>query len=281
MPKIPDNPAVPSWLVGHEPYEPPKDRGRFLEKSLLSVMGAMVSLRERPSQGRLGELVRPELKLASAFLLILLASLSRSAFFLEAVAAFELLWLSLLPGKLIARILRKVVVAALFALAIFLPAILIGRGADMPALVAKILLAVLAAALLSATTSWPSMASALAAFRVPDVFVMTLDMTVKYITLLGGLVLDMLFALKLRSVGRDERKTDSLAAIAGTVFLKSKEAAEEEYGAMECRCFSGTYRSHARRKGFSWRDWAFAAANVALLGSFAFFGMGHPLWGSP
>lgn len=242
-------------------------------------MGALAALRDRPIQRSAGELLRPELKLASAFLLILLVSLSRGALFLETAAAFELCWLCVLPGKSIARVLRKVLAAGAFALAILLPAMFMGRGADMPALVAKVLLAVLAAALLSATTSWPSMSTALATFRVPDVFVMTLDMTIKYISLLGGLVLDMLHALKLRSVGRDDRKADSLAAIAGTVFLKSKEAASEEYQAMECRCFAGTYRCRAPRSGLGWRDWAFAAANAAMIAAFAFFGMGHALRG--
>jgi cobalt/nickel transport system permease protein len=96
---------------------------------------------------------------------------------------------------------------------------------------------------------------------------MTLDMTTKYISLLGGLVLDLLYALKLRSVGRDDRKMDSLSAIAGTVFLKSIEAAETQYQAMECRCFSGSYRS-SRQRDFGWRNMAFIAGNLALGGIF-------------
>jgi cobalt/nickel transport system permease protein len=234
-------------------------------------LAALAALRERPGAGRSRELLRPELKLASAFLLILLVSLSRSPLFLEAAAAFELGCLCLLRGELIARVLRKVVAAGLFAIAILLPALLLGRGSGVLALCAKVLLAVLSAALLSATTPWPSIAAAFAAFRVPDIFVMTLDMTVKYISLLGGLVLDMLYALKLRSVGRDERKIDSLSAIAGTVFLKSKEAAETQYQAMECRCFAGAYRS-TRRGGFGWADAAFAAANLAIAAAFVAFG---------
>jgi cobalt/nickel transport system permease protein len=100
---------------------------------------------------------------------------------------------------------------------------------------------------------------------------MTLDMTIKYISLLGGLVLDLLYALKLRSVGHDDRKIDSLSAIAGTVFLKSIEAAETQYQAMECRCFAGTYRTK-RHAGFGWRNAAFAAANLAIAAAFFWLG---------
>ena len=129
----------------------------------------------------------------------------------------------------------------------------------------------LAASLFSATTPWTSVSAAFAALRVPDLFVMTLDMTAKYISLLGGLVLDMLYALKLRSVGRNDRKVDSLSAIAGTLFLKSKEAAEEQYQAMECRGFAGTYRI-TRHAAFGRLDASFAAANLLIAA--AFFSLG-------
>jgi cobalt/nickel transport system permease protein len=265
------NADVPGWLVARERYEPRADRGRYLEKSVLSILGVLAALRERPGSGKVHEGVRPELKLASAFLLILLVSLSREPLFLEAAAAFELACLSLLRGEIIARALRKVLVAGLFAVAILLPALALGRGSNLPQLVAKVLLAVLAAAVFSATTPWPSIALAFSRLRVPDVLVMTLDMTIKYISLLGGLVLDMLYALKLRSVGRDERKASSLAGLAGTLFLKSKDAAVTQYQAMECRCFAGTYRVTGRT-GFGWRDAAFLAVNLALAVAFIAFG---------
>lgn len=262
---------MPPWLAARESYEPRPDRGRHLEKSLFSILGALAALRERPGRGRVQERLKPELKLASAFLVILLVSLARSFLFLEAAAAFELGCLCLLRGELIARILEKVAVAGFFALVVLLPALLLGRGAGVPLLCAKVLLAMLAAALFSGTTAWPSVAAAFSSLRVPDIFVMTLDMAVKYISLLGELILEMLEALKLRSVGRDDRKVESLSALAGTLFLKSMEAVEEERQAMECRCFTGTYRA-TRRPGFGGRDAAFAAANLALAAAFFAFG---------
>lgn len=233
--------TVPTWLAARERYEPCRDRGRFLEKSLLSLLGVLAALRERPGAGRARERLRPELKLVSTFAVILLVSLSRSGLFLEAAAAFELCCLCLLKGEAIARILKKVLAAGLFAFLIFLPAFVSSRSPNL-LLLAKVLLAVLAAALFSATTPWPSVTAAFSTLRVPDLFVLTLDMTIKYISLLGGLALNMLYALKLRSVGRDRSKMVSLAGIAGTLFLKSKDAAEAQYQAMECRGFDGTYR---------------------------------------
>ena len=268
--------SVPAWLVARERYEAPSDRGRYLEKSVLSILGVLAALRERPGAGKDGERLSPALKLLSAFLVIVLVSLSRGALFLEAAAAFELGCLCLLRGQTIAHVLRRVLAAGLFALAIFLPAFLLGRDSNLPFLCGKVLLAALAAALFSATTPWSSATAAFSALRAPDIFVMTLDLTVKYISLLGGLLLDTLYAMKLRSVGRDARKISTLAGSAGTLFLKSKEAAEAQYQAMRCRCFSGSYRV-ARRRGFgqgdaALADSALAAAALAVLA--AFFALG-------
>jgi cobalt/nickel transport system permease protein len=265
--------ATPAWLVERQRYEPRADRGRFIEKSLLSVLGALAAFRERPGAGVARDSLNPALKLVALLAVVLMVSLSRSVLFIEAAAAIELGCLCFLTPRDIARTLRKALAAAAFALVILLPAFLWGRGAWTLVLCAKVLLAVLAAALFSATTSWPSVAAAFASLRAPDLFVMTLDMTVKYISLLGGILLDMLYALKLRSVGRGERKADSLAAIAGTVFLKSREAAEEQYAAMECRGFTGTYRV-SRRRGLGLRDAAFAALVLALAAAFIAFGAG-------
>jgi cobalt/nickel transport system permease protein len=234
--------TIPTWLAARERYEPRRDRARYLEKSLLSLLGVLAALRERRGEGRGRERLRPELKLVLTFALILAVSLSRSGLFLETSAALELCALCLLPARAIAGILKRALMAALFASLIFLPAFLSGLCPKLFALLAKILLSVLAAALFSATTPWPSVTEAFAALRVPDLFVLTLDLTVKYISLLGGLALNMLYALKLRSVGRNRAKMSSLAGVAGTLFLKSREAAEAQYQAMECRGFAGTYR---------------------------------------
>ncbi len=142
-----------------------------------------------------------------------------------------------------------------------------GQLAGVLAVAAKVLLSVAAAALVSATASWSEISRALSSIRVPDIFILVLDLAIKYISLLGGLVLDMLYALKLRSVGRNHDKTASLSGIAGTVFLKSKEAAEDMYAAMECRGFSGTYRVAARAR-LAAMDYASIIANAFVISLF-------------
>lgn len=188
------------------------------------------------------------MRLAASFLLILLVSLSRNAWFLALAGTVELVLVSLLSPQGIVRVLRTSLVAALFAFVIFLPSAFWGNWPGVLVLAAKVLMSVAAAAIVSTTMDWASISKGLSSLRVPDLFILVLDLAIKYIALLGLLVLDMLHALKLRSVGRNQSKAASLGGVAGTVFLKSREAATEMYEAMECRGFSGSYRSRAKRR---------------------------------
>jgi len=79
--------------------------------------------------------------------------------------------------------------------------------------------------------------------KLPDIFILVLDITIKYIFILGEYSINMLYALRLRSVGRNDRKHQSIPNLMGALFLKSKEMAELTYSAMECRGFDGRYLS--------------------------------------
>lgn len=266
-----DHRPLPEWLSRSEDYVPQADTDHFIDRSILSFLGVLVGIRNRASDGQVAHerAVHPSLRLLSSLILILFVSLSRSIYFLAVVGTYELVIICLMSGPKIAKVLKTSFVAALFAFVIFLPSALWGNWPGVLAVAAKVLLSVAAAALVSATSSWGEISRALSSIRVPDIFILVLDLAIKYISLLGGLVLDMLYALKLRSVGHNGDKTASLSGVAGTVFLKSKEAAEEMYAAMECRCFSGNYRIAARAR-LAARDYAFIVVNAFVIALFFF-----------
>ena len=209
------------------------------------------------------------MRLAASFLLILLVSLSRNVWFLALAGTIELVLVSLLSPRGIARVLRTSLVAALFSFLIFLPSAFWGNWPGVLVLAAKVLLSVAAAAIISTTMDWASISNGLSSLRVPDLFILVLDLAIKYIALLGLFVLDMLHALKLRSVGRNQSKAASLGGIAGTVFLKSREAATEMYEAMECRGFSGSYRGREKRRP-GMADIVFTVSAGLLVAAFFF-----------
>jgi cobalt/nickel transport system permease protein len=105
----------------------------------------------------------------------------------------------------------------------------------------KVFLSVSLVNLLSATTPWNRITEGFKFFHVPDLFILTFDLTLKYIVALGDVSLAMLEALKLRSVGRNRKKGGAVTGVLGVTFLKSRAMSEELYGAMQCRGFEGVY----------------------------------------
>jgi cobalt/nickel transport system permease protein len=257
--------AVPGWLLEEEGYAPRADKDAFLDRSILAFLGVLSRGRARGGRARGHRRAEPLVKVLGAFTVVLLVSLTRSPAFLALVGTGLLALLAFQDARLIARVLKTSAAVALFTLLILLPSAFWGRGSEALTITAKVLLSAVCAKLLSCTTDWASISGAFKRLGAPDLFILVFDIALKYITLLGEFALAMLYALKLRSVGRNTGKAASLGGVAGTLFLKSKEMAEDMYGAMECRGFTGEYRAPARLR-LGWRDMALGGAIGLLVG---------------
>lgn len=112
--------------------------------------------------------------------------------------------------------------------------------------------------LLILTTPWNTLLSALSVLRVPDVFVLMLGMTYRYIYLLLRVTNDMFLSRKSRVVGRlsvgDSQQI--LASVAGALLAKSLDLSSAVYLAMQSRGFRGTIVTlnpfRMQRKDWSW-----------------------------
>ncbi len=120
--------------------------------------------------------------------------------------------------------------------------------------------------LLVLTTPWNAVLGALNVLRVPDVFVLILGMTYRYIYLLLHAANDMFLSRKSRIVGRLSTSENQrmLAAIGGTLLGRSIALSNDVYLAMQSRGFRGTlvtlkpFKMHRR-------DWLW----LGVLGSLA------------
>ncbi|MEI6875193.1 MAG: energy-coupling factor transporter transmembrane component T [Spirochaetota bacterium] len=258
---------TPSWLLARETYLPRSDRDSFIDRSILTFLGLLSRARRKSGKEVGRTTIDAFFKVGAALLLILLVSLSRSSAFIAIVLTFLLTLLALQDGERLRAIIATGASVAFFTLLILLPSALAGRPGPALFLIAKVFISVASVKLVSAGTEWTSISAALRRFRVPDLFILVFDIALKYIALLGDFALTMLYALRLRSVGRNEGKHASLSGIAGTLFLKSMEMEEEMYAAMECRGFSGEYPS-PRRLRFGAREAALVAAMAILVLAF-------------
>lgn len=97
--------------------------------------------------------------------------------------------------------------------------------------------------ILSYTTKWDKISKSLKLFFITDLFIWVMEITIKYIVILVEHSLNLLYALKLRSIGKNNKKYNSISRIIGNLFLKSKDMGEEMFSAMECRGFTGEFNS--------------------------------------
>ena len=85
-------------------------------------------------------------------------------------------------------------------------------------------------------------------FHFPSIIVFIFDTTLRYIVLLGETAQQILYSLKIRSIGKNKQKSKAMAGVMGVLFQKSRKMSEEMYQAMCCRCFTGNYTNIYKQK---------------------------------
>ncbi|PYG84302.1 cobalt/nickel transport system permease protein [Ruminiclostridium sufflavum DSM 19573] len=261
---------MPEWLSKKENYIPQADKDTFINKSIMSLLNILSRIRNTNACTAEGFHISAVLKVAFTFLLIVLISVSRSSEFIIIVIVYLISVLSSMKAYQIIKTLKVSFLISVFTIILLLPSAFLGNYYSIFMITPKVFATITAVNILSYSTSWNSITNALKVFFVPDIFILVLDITIKYIFLLGDFSLNMLYSLKLRSVGRNTSKYMSLSGIAGTMFIKSREMAEEMYSAMECRGFTGEYRA-ARKILFSLADIIYIIINILLIFVFCYF----------
>lgn len=261
---------MPEWLLKKDSYIPSTEKNNFITKSILSILKMLTKFKYNAvyEEDRFG--INTITKLLSAFLLIILVSLSRSFGFLIIVDVYLLLIISALKVREIVHIFKMAAVVSFFSFIILLPSMLMGNINNSIMIVIKTLTTVTAVNIVSSISQWNDITKTLKLFFVPDIFILVLDITIRYIVIFGEFSLNMLYALKLRSIGKNKNKTTSASGIIGTMFIKSKEMAEDMYGAMECRGFTGDYKLH-RKYRFRLNDILWIIINIGFLASYFYF----------
>lgn len=244
------NSSIPDWMKKEENYIPKNDRDGFIVKSAMKMMGVLQSAREEGSIGK--KQTGAPFKLFMTVYLILLTGLAKNLVFVLFVLAGVLARCALLPGKQLGKVLKVSVGVTLITAVFLIPSVYLGSPHTLISVSSRVLISTSLVGILNSTTPWNKITEGLGAFHVPDLMILTLDLTIKYIVILGDLCVATLEALKLRSVGKNRAKRDAMSGVLGVTFLRSRELSEETYQAMVCRGFEGEYRK--KRSGFLCKD---------------------------
>lgn len=255
---------IEDWLLVKEEYAPGKQSAGFIDKSIHSFLKALSRIRDSGARSRRSSAVQPALMLTATLLHLVCISLTRGYAYVTALDLYILLCLARMERRERAAALAAGVVFPFLTLIALIPAMLYGSGAHSLLLVQKVFTTIMLLQVLSRSAGWNELSRALKWIRVPDLFIWTMDITLKYALLLGEASLNLLYALKLRSVGRSGSGARPLTGIIGVLFLKSYAMGSEMAEAMECRGFTGEYRLPSRR---SWgkRDAAYLLLHGSLL----------------
>ncbi|MEE1210117.1 MAG: energy-coupling factor transporter transmembrane component T [Parafannyhessea umbonata] len=263
--------GLPTWLTRDEEYEPPRERGNFVTKSMLGMAGVLA--RMRLDDGQAGPLSpSAPLKLVLGLAMILLTSLSQNYAFVLVALALALARAALLPARALRRTAAVAGVAAALTFVVMLPATLLGQAHSAVLLGTKALVTTAIAMEVTLGTPVGALTRALRTLRVPATAVLTLDLALRSIVDLGRVAEEVLCALRLRSVGRDHDKRSSIGGVGGVLLLKAGRSAAETADAMACRGFDGSYDVAPERRRPHQRavDCAWLLGTAALLALFIY-----------
>jgi len=132
-------------------------------------------------------------------------------------------------------------------------------------LISRVGISVTLAVLLTVTTRWNHLLRALRTFFVPKIFIVTLEMTYRYIFVLITLLEDMFLARKARDAGHSsgaEQRRFVGSSIAH-LFGKSLQMSEEVYTSMVARGYTGEIYT-LQRFQLRWMDIFSIAVSVML-----------------
>lgn len=230
---------LPNWINENNSYIPIKGNNSFSVKTIKNIGKIMSSLKVQRGHEKKHS-IPALLKLVFIVLFIVFLSIIQSKIIILGALAILQLYLCLWPGKDILSVLKTSVLAGLISLLIFTPAMIMNPDGIQNNLtvVAKVFCSVEILEIFNHTTQWNHITTALRKLKVPGVFVFTLDITLKYIVLLGNLILDLLTSMNLRSVGKNNKKYQSIGGVMGVTFVRSTEMSKELHDAMICRGYT-------------------------------------------
>ena len=234
---------LPEWMKENDTYAPPRDGGAFARKTLRKLGEILARIRVQRGREKKGA-IPAVWKLLGVIAGILILSVTQRGIVLLGMGALVLAVLCFLPAAQLWEVLKTAFWAAFLTALLFLPAAFLYPGSVRShAVVAfKVFLSVSLLGSFHRTVQWNHITGALKKMRVPGIFIFTLDITLKYIVILGTMIQDLLESYSLRLVGKNRGKYGSIGGVMGVTYVKSTEYCQETYEAMRCRGFTDDYK---------------------------------------
>lgn len=252
---------MPEWLEATDSGTEGKIRGRehFLIRNRSALEAVINSFSSERFELRFLSL-HPTTLLLSTFLLIISISLSQKMLYFWVLALVFGSFLIFMPSDKLRKILEKTLLLSVLPFLVYLPALFLGRGTLL--FIVRIPLILLVVSLYAELSSLPDFIQALKQLHFPDVLLVQLDITLKYIFTFSQILVDMLKAIEVRS-NANAFSFKLGTSIWGILYLKARRYGTDLQKAMEARGFVGHY--YASRKKLALKDYLFLLGTLAVL----------------
>ena len=237
------NQTLPDWMVREEiTVNDSEVKSSFLQSNLSTVISLLSYLKIEDRKKYSGS---PVIRICELLILLVLIYNSKSIVFLWTVGIFLLAEVAFFSGREIRSIVRKLIRLIIFTAVILLPSYLLHPSIHPAFFLIRTVLLLLNLSVFLTKTSWSDFITGLRGLYLPEELVMIFDIAIKYFYILGNHIRNILYAVRIRSVGGGVSKKLT-GAILGQVYLISKEHMKSLYEAMLLRGY-GT-KVKVRRK---------------------------------
>jgi len=272
----------------------------FIEKTVLGIQSTfedMFASDEIADKSGLMQSLDPRVRLLSIVLLIVIANLGNSLYYMAVMLVYSLILavLSKIPMK--SYLARISAVSIVFTGIVLIPSLFnvvrpgkplvyvtgslyITRDGALSALIfiMRSFVSLSFIYILILSTKWGEILKALRYFKFPKIFSATLDISLRYITLFLDVASNMYLARKSRNVGKSKGKSERkfVASSMGNLLVRSEHLSDDVYNAMISRGYKGEYKTINDFK-ISRSDMIWIIFNVSLFMIFSLL-KGGKLW---
>lgn len=226
------NQTLPDWMMREEiTVNDSEVKSGFLQSNLSTVISLLSYLKIEDRKKYSGS---PVIRICELLILLVLIYNSKSIVFLWTVGIFLLAEIAFFSGREIRSIVRKLIRLIIFTSVILLPSYLLHPSIHPTFFLIRTVLLLLNLSVFLTKTSWSDFITGLRGLYLPEELVMIFDIAIKYFYILGNHIRNILYAVRIRSVGGGVSKKLT-GAILGQVYLISREHMKSLYEAMLLR----------------------------------------------
>ncbi|HFD6466625.1 energy-coupling factor transporter transmembrane component T [Enterococcus hirae] len=180
----------------------------------------------------------PVIRLLKLFIFSFVIFSSNNLLFIWIILVLLLFNLSFFSGLVLIKIIKKIFKLLIFSIIFLFPSILFQKT-NIELFSLRILIGMLNFAIYSSTTNWTQFILSLRQLRIPYVILITFDIALKYIFVLGRYLEDILYNIRLKMLGQNINYK-LFGAIIGQLYFISKDKMIELYQVMKIRGYENS-----------------------------------------